>query len=318
MDAFWNQKPHVSPEGFRRFCGPVVPLALMTKRVWLNSETFSAALKVAQFGREDITDAKIIWEIKDAGNTLIGADTFHISRLQKGTLVSVGRAEANLSSVKKATKMKLQVKIDGSSWVNDWDFWVYPHSVDTTVPSAVRIITNTGSALQEAVNRGEKILFVPGKGQVKAVDPGLFEPLFWSTVDGTGTLGILCRNNHPAFASFPTADHADWQWWELLRTSLPINITGIGNLEDIPLQVIDNWVRAYKLGLIFECRIHNSQILICAMDIVNDLENRPVARQLRHSLVQYMGSRSFKPSSVLSMQDFRSVLSGMAITNKTD
>jgi hypothetical protein len=317
MDAFWNQKPYVSQEGFRRFCGPVVLLALMDKRIWINSETFSAALEVAQFGKENIEDAKIIWEIRDTRNTMMETDTIDAKLLQKGTLVSVGQVKMDLSAARKAMKMKLQAKIDGSSWVNDWDFWVYPHSVDTIVPSAVCIITDTGSALQEAVDRGEKILFVPGKEQVKAVDPGLFEPLFWSTVDGTGTLGILCRNNHLAFALFPTGNHADWQWWELLRTSLPINITGVQALEDIPLQVIDNWVRAYKLGLIFECRIDNSQILVCALDIVNDLEKRPVARQLRYSLLNYLAGRPSHPISDISLQTLRDIISGRIPLTRT-
>ena len=310
VDAFWNRKPYVSPEGFRRFCGPVVTLALMAKRVWINSETFSAALKVAHFGNESITDAKIIWLIRDMGNTIIGTDTIHVNLLPKDNLVSIGQVKMDLSSVNKAMKMKLLVKIAGSSWVNDWDFWVYPHSVNTTVPAAVKVITDAGSALQEAVGKGEKILFVPGKEQVNVVDPGLFEPLFWSTVDGTGTLGILCRDSHPVFASFPTDNHADWQWWELLRTSLPLNVTGVQALEDIPLQVIDNWVRAYKLGLIFECRIDNSQILVCAMDIVNDLEKRPVARQLRYSLLNYLAGQPSHPIPVISMHTFREILSG--------
>ncbi len=317
MDAFWNQKPYVSPEVYRRFCGPVVPLALMAKRAWINSETFSAALEVAQFGKEDIMDAKIIWEITDTGNAMIGTDTIHLNLLPKGNLVSIGQANMDLSSVNKAMKMKLLVKIAGSSWVNDWDFWVYPHSVDTTVPSAVQVITDAGSALQKAVDRGAKILFVPGKEQVNAVDPGLFEPLFWSTVDGTGTLGILCRDSHPAFASFPADPHADWQWRELLRTSLPINITGVQALEEIPLQVIDNWVRAYKLGLIFECRIDNSQILVCAMDIVNDLEKRPVARQLRHSILNYLAGSPSHPIPVITMQTFRDILSGHHLISTT-
>ena len=49
LDPFWDSKPYVSPEEFRRFCGPTVPLARMKKRVWTSSETFEADLEIARY-----------------------------------------------------------------------------------------------------------------------------------------------------------------------------------------------------------------------------------------------------------------------------
>jgi hypothetical protein len=43
-------------------------------------------------------------------------------------------------------------------------------------------------------------------------------PVFWNArlFNQTGTLGILCDPTHPALAEFPTDDHSDWQWADLL------------------------------------------------------------------------------------------------------
>ena len=39
--------------------------------------------------------------------------------------------------------------------------------------------------------------------------------------------------------------------------------------------------------------------MMCSIDLQNDLNNRPVARQLLHSLVQYMNSDLFNPQDVI-------------------
>ena len=113
-----------------------------------------------------------------------------------------------------------------------------------------------------------------------------------------GTLGILCDPDAPALAGFPTEFHSNWQWWHLVKNSRPII------LDDTPadyrpiVQVIDNFARNHKLGLIFETKVGKGKLLVCAIDL-RGLQDKPEARQLLHSLLRYVDSPAFAPKAGL-------------------
>ncbi len=161
---------------------------------------------------------------------------------------------------------------------------------------------------------------------------GSFLPAFWNLrlFNQVGTLGLLCDPDHPALAGFPTECHSDWQWADLLgRYSASDSFRTAGApadycdemerrwgdvsdrskaivLNDTPedfrpiVQVIDNYERNYKLGMIFETRVGNGKLLVCAMDLDTDAAERPAARQLKSSLLNYMAGESFAPKHELS------------------
>ena len=139
--------------------------------------------------------------------------------------------------------------------------------------------------------------------------PGRFVPVFWSPVhfpDQPGTMGILCDPAHPALQKFPTAAHSDWQWWDPLLRSRSVVIDGL-SVEPI-VRVIDNFNRNHSLANVFEAKVGEGRLLFCAIDVTNDLERRPAARQLRASLVRYLHSDAFRPGAQLSADQLRALL----------
>jgi hypothetical protein len=91
--------------------------------------------------------------------------------------------------------------------------------------------------------------------------------------------------------------HGDWQWWDLLRPdhATCMLMDGLpGNLQPV-VQPIDDWNTNRKLGLLFEGRVGKGKIMVCSMDLQTDIDQRPVARQLLHSLLTYMNSDDFAP-----------------------
>ena len=74
------------------------------------------------------------------------------------------------------------------------------------------------------------------------------------------------------------------------------------------VQVIDDWVTSRKLGLVFEARMGAGRLLVCSIDLRQDLEHNPVARQMLHSLLHYISSSRFKPTVVLAPAEVRSVI----------
>ena len=73
------------------------------------------------------------------------------------------------------------------------------------------------------------------------------------------------------------------------------------------VQIVDNFSRNHRLAAVTEFRVGDARIIVCSIDLTTDLENRPVARQLRHSLINYMQSGAFAPSTSIALEQFKSL-----------
>ena len=196
--------------------------------------------------------------------------------------------------------------------------WVYPTKVDTHAPQVAVIVEDLNDQALAALHAGGKVLLLIPPNRVKGatsakVELG-FSSIFWNTA-WTGrqpptTLGILCDPKHPALAAFPTDFHSNWQWWYLINQARAMILDDLPSELRPTVQVIDDWVTGRKLGLVFEARMGAGKLLVCSIDLHHDLEHNPVARQMLHSLLQYMSSSRFKPSVALAPADVRSLTDG--------
>ena len=57
--------------------------------------------------------------------------------------------------------------------------------------------------------------------------------------------------------------------------------------------------------MLIEARVLNGRLLMTTMDISRHLDSRPVARQLRYSILRYMQSPDFLPPVTLSVDVIR-------------
>ena len=86
-------------------------------------------------------------------------------------------------------------------------------------------------------------------------------------------------------------------------------------LDDLPatlrptVQVIDDWVTARKLALTFETKVGEGRLAVCSIDLTGELQDNPVARQFRHSLLRYMSSPRFQPRTETAIADLRRLAS---------
>jgi len=174
----------------------------------------------------------------------------------------------------------------------------------------------------------DSVRLFPPATKGKSAIPGSFMPAFWSMrlFNQIGTLGIICDPKHPALEGFPTEAQTDWQWADLLGRFTAQASYGIAGdpaqhnwndrfdrskaiiLNETPagfrpiVQVIDNYERNYKLGLIFETKLGRGKLLVCAMDLETDAGSRPAAEQLRTSLLRYAAGDRFDPAYELPME----------------
>ncbi len=321
LDPFWDSKGYVTPEEYHRFCSETVPLARMKKRIWTNDEVFSAKIEVSHFGPSLIEQALPLWTIMNADGEQVAAGELKRKDIRQGNAIELGNISVPLSRIKKAGKFTLKVSIGGTQYSNDWDFWVYPEKIDTLAPESVRLANRLDDETLKYLASGGKVILLAEPASIKGdeygkVPPG-FSSIFWNTAwtrrQAPHTLGILCDPGSPALAEFPTEYHSNWQWWDLVTKS------GIMILDDFPpelrpiVQVIDDWFTNRRLGLVFEARVNGGNLLVCSIDLKSDLDKRPVARQMLHSLLSYAGSDAFNPKNSLDVKLIRDLFAGPSV-----
>ncbi|SPE42494.1 fragment of glycoside hydrolase family 2 protein [Candidatus Sulfopaludibacter sp. SbA3] len=188
--------------------------------------------------------------------------------------------------------------------------WVYPRPDTAPAPAGVLITGAFDAAARAALEQGRKVvLLVPPKQTGPGLLPMRFLPVFWSNGffnNQPGTMGILCDPAHPALAGFPTASHADWQYWQLTEDShaFILDQTPLGFRPIV--QVIDDFHRNHKLGAVVEAAAGKGKLLAVSFDLTTDLEHRPVARQLLRSLLDYTASDKFHPQQSLTIPEIES------------
>lgn len=65
--------------------------------------------------------------------------------------------------------------------------------------------------------------------------------------------------------------------------------------------MIPDWNNPHKVGLVLEAKVGKGSLLMSAVDLRNDMTHRPVARQFLYSLENYINSKDFAPSEVLTI-----------------
>lgn len=304
FDVFWESKHLISPEEFRSFCAPVVPLLLMPKRVYQNAETFDAGVEFANFGAAPIQNKTIAWKIVD-GKREIGTGTLHVPLIALGHGQELSRIRQPLSAVAKTAKLKVTLQIPGTTIKNDWTIWVYPATDGSALTNDIAIFQAATHPFYQALRNGKSVLLLPSRESVVSPLAAEFTPVFWNPVmfpNQPGSMGAMIEAKHPVFAEFPTDPWTNWQWWELLRRSFAINLDGISEKVAIPLRFVDKFDRNALPAAIFEARVGAGRLLVCSLDISSDLDKRIAAEQLRRSILDYMSSDRFRPDRELKME----------------
>jgi hypothetical protein len=299
LDPFWDSKGYIKPQEHHRYCSETVPLARMKKRTWTTDEKFTAEVEIAHFGPAPIQNTAPIWFVTYADGRKVTSGRLARTTIPHGNGTELGRIEVNLANIAAPAKLVVTVLIDGPSYKNSWDIWVYPAGLDTQPPGGVLIAEQFDEQAKAALRNGGKVLLMPPPNSIDSDVPAAFTTIFWNTQwtnrQPPHTLGILCDPKHPALAQFPTEFHSNWQWWDLVTKS------GFMILDEFPadlrpiVQVIDDWNTNRRLGLIFEAKIGKGRLLVSGIDLKNNLNERPVARQMLQSLLRYMDSDDFAP-----------------------
>lgn len=321
LDIFWEPKGYLTPEEFRMVCGPTVPLARLKTRIFKTTDPFNVDVELAHYGPAPLAGVTPEWRIlNEAGETVVKG-AWPLRTISIGKNQPLGTVRVDLSSLPAPSACTLvvtgrQKSPDGTTsaqepaFENKWRFWVYPESLPIALPPTV-VITNSWDDAERALAAGRTVLFTPRPSDLDWTCPPLDSlPVFWNRLMNPGwsrMLGLWCDTHHPALNEFPTGENCDWQWADLVRRARAVNLDRLPPELQPVVAAIDDWNRNYNLALIFECRVDRGRLLVCSLDLQNDLQARPVARQLRHSLLDYLTHPPVTPLVAVRAKDLRTV-----------
>ena len=301
LDAFMQSKGICTPEEWRQFCSPVVPLLVCDAYCFTFSEGIHGKIQVANYGGGSLHNNKVRWECAGQQGELPIPDG-------EG-LLDIGNIDIDLSHLKQATQLKLTLHV--ANYQNTYDLWAYPDEVKLNKKGII-IAKDLTDDITRKLQKGAKVLLMPDSTDLCV--GGLFQTDYWNyrmfkTISennkkpvSPGTLGLLCDPHHPLFKDFPTEEHTSWQWWPVVKWSHPFILD---NLSQLPIvQVIDNVERNHKLGLVFELQVGKGRLLVVMSDLERASEY-PEGRQFYATVLNYMHSKDFAPTTSITPDQLR-------------
>jgi hypothetical protein len=304
LDAFWDSKGIVDSTEFRTFCSELVPLIWMEKAVYRNTESIMLEFGVANHF-QTMKDQQVELELLDQEGNIVQKSGIVADEIVKGKTSKLGTAEFKLGDIKEASKYTLRLSLPETAYTNSWAVWIYPDTVAEVNEENI-VVTRSFTDAKKALDAGKKVLLNP-ELNVKGLE-GKFVPVFWSPVhfpDQPGTMGLLIDSKSQAFNYFPTDFYTNWQWWDLCKKSKTLEFE---NLPVKPIiRVLDNFFKNRNLTNLFEAKVGEGKLLFSSMDLSENLENRPAAKQLRYSLEKYMESDAFAPKNLLTFEQLKTL-----------
>lgn len=300
LDAFWEEKGFMDAAEFRSFCADTVPLLEVSKFVWTSEETFRGEASVFHAGRRQAF--RLRWRVRGPDGEI------RAKGVLPGTVCGAGErgrpefVEIPLSELPAPARYRFELDA-GSGHCNAWPLWVLPTAPPQLDIGDLIVGGHYREDVRTALRSGRAVWLRLNPKRMWSGLPGRFDPAFWSPIhfkEQVGTMGTLIQAHHPAFDEFPTEEHTEWQWWDILSASRALCLNALP-LDYRPLvQVIDRYERNDKLGTLFEARVGSGRLFVSAVDF-DDLDGRPAARQLEYSIQSHLTSPRFDPKQAVTL-----------------
>ena len=299
--------PFAEPAKFQAFFRDQLPLALLPRYTWENTEELTVPVKIANYGKTNLS-GKVRCALKTQDDTLIAQAETKEGSYPAGTLTEAGCVKLSLRSVEKAARLTLEVSVDGA--VNRYPVWVYPpvSPENLVCPENVYETQRFDEAAKRVLAAGGCVYLTPPS--TKEALPGSiraqFTTDFWSVgtfAQQAGGMGQLIDSAHPLFADFPTESHTNWQWWPMASRRaviLPKRIPAI-------ITEMDSYAYLRPMAQLFECRCGGGKLLFSSLGL-QDLQQYPEARALLSSIYRYLGSEEFAPEQELDVETVASLV----------
>jgi hypothetical protein len=322
MNSHLEAKPFefAKPEHFSCFFRDSLPLVKLPKYTFEVSETLTAGVVIANFGKAEISD-KVEYELREIpmderGYSLNGRPEEGKPVLKgelgrfvcpAGELTEVGEVNVNLSdlSLQRAARLNLVVRMGGLT--NVYPLWVY-RTGKPVCPENVYETAYLDERAKAVLEAGGRVYLTPPA--VKEAMPSSigtqFTTDFWSvgTFAGQeGSMGQLIDITHPIFRDFPTEFHTNWQWWPMASQRAFI----LPGLRKAIVTEMDSYAFMRPMAQLLECRVGKGRVMLSSMGLQN-LQQYPEARALQAAIYRYMASEDFAPGQDFSIEEIEGLV----------
>lgn len=287
LDVFWKSKGLITPEEFKRFCSPTVPLIKMN-RIFYNHEIFEAEFDIYNYSNDEIINP-----------------LYNLKFVRKGEVIK--KIETRQSKVSFALDFitepsEIEVVLSVGDKTNSWKIFVYPAK---EAENKVEVVTDI-SKIDEIISEGRNAIVMGTKENLAHPIDGLFKPVFWSPAYFVSdrACGLWCDNEHPIYNGFPTDDFTDFQWKHPIDNSVGADVSALPDTFDVLLEPVPNFFNNTQRSPLFEAKIGNSSILFCGFNL--ELDDKATTA-LKASIYNYVNSAQFKPKHSLTVEQFKSL-----------
>lgn len=306
LNSHLKPKPYsfARPERFREFFTDRLPLVLLPKYTYENTETLETEIKIANFGRGEIS-GEVYCRLEGPGVLL--ESTLPRVCCPAGRLTLAGKLSLPLSGIEEPARLDLTVNLGDIT--NRYPIWVYP-PVKLVRPESVHETAALDDTALSVLRSGGTVYLTP-PSTPEALPRSIqaqFTTDFWSV--GTfprqeGGMGQLIDTEHPIFRDFPTESHSNWQWWPMASQRAMILPRPIKCI----ITEMDSYAFLRPMAKLFECRCGGGRVLVSSMAL-QSLQQYPEARALLHSVYRYLGSAEFAPCDELTIEELRGLATG--------
>ena len=230
LDAFMESKGITTPEEWRQWCSPVVPLLEADRFCYESGDRLKAKVQIANYGGSSLKGKKLRWKISaDKGVFSTEDETgvaetegiLNIFTYDEG-LIDAGELDEEIR-VDKPVKLNVSLAIEGTEAKNSYELWFYPRTslplanaekdksskkkaAKAAVKSDLLITKDLTEDIASRLEKGEKVLWMPTASQnfVAADDTlsqannatpytvgGLFQTDYWNY----RMFKTICENN---------------------------------------------------------------------------------------------------------------------------
>lgn len=310
LDAFMDSKGLITPEKWRGFCSDAVILAQFGKYVYESGEKFSAMVSLSYYRPVRLMNKQISWKLS-CEDKKVAEGKLSIPNNTYG-LCEIGSFNMNIPKFDNSRKLTLTLCIENTDIQNTYDLWVYPENPTVNLNGkavngdTVLHMTSDKAKALSLLNEGQRVLYIPEK--IENSIQGFYctdfwcYPMFRSISESmnkevpVGTMGLLIDNAHPSLKSFKSDFYSTPQWYHIVSNSDCTILDATDSKFRPIVQMIDNFERNHKLGILYEAKIGEGKLLVCTARL-NDSNicNLPEVKAFAKSIVEYGLSEEFNP-----------------------
>lgn len=265
LNAWLENKGLVTAKEWRRFCSDTVILAELDSFVVKSRDHIDMPVKLSVCNREDFEGTQLQCRVLSEGRLLYEAQ---LPIVKKDVRIwEVGEVSFDLPMLQDPCMIKIELKIAGTEYENEYTLWAYPDENVTITEQEIvcdgkqLAIARTLEKAEEYQSAGTAFIYIPDpeEGDVEGTYCTDFwnYPMFRSISESVkrkvpvGTLGLYIDKENELLKEFTCENYSTPQWYQMVMHSHCSVLDGRDDVKII-VQPIDNVERCHKLGMLYQ------------------------------------------------------------------